>query len=193
MYFCFCFAGKIKHFCLFARIHVWYQLWCSIPSLPQGETEDNLKTTFQRFKNCQNSCINSRFNVQELNVAQCKIIKPVFIMTKWLNTVLKLWKNLVRVLFWNIWHLIFATDRKRGQMHLYASQWWQNPLYQLLQCYFSTKLFIHADIYTLSEHRWNLACLFLNIKIKYIIMRRGRRGTPSSPLISKRNPQMLPR
>lgn len=145
MYFCFCFAGKIKHFCLFARIHIWYQLWCSIPSLPQGETEDNFKTTFQRFKNCQNSCINSRFNLQELNVAQCKIIKPVFIMTKWLNTVLKLWKNLVKSIV--LEHMTLNIRKRQetcGQMHLYASQWWENPLYQLLKCYFSTKLFIHA-------------------------------------------------
>lgn len=40
--------------------------------------------------------------------------------------------------------------------------------------------YMQMVIYT-SEHRWHSACLFLNIKIKYIITKRGCRCTLSSP------------
>lgn len=105
-------------------------------------------------------------------------------MTKWLNTVLNLWKKLVRVLLWNIWHLIFTKVRK---------QWTNAPLChtddRILFISFCVSAifpqscsYMQTDIYPLSEHRWHSACLFLNIKIKYIIMKRGCKGTPSSPI-----------
>lgn len=98
-------------------------------------------------------------------------------MTKWLNTVLKLWKK--TSLFRDMTHNIHKRVNNR-QTRLYMSHWWQNPL--LLKCYFSTK-FIHVDGYLhMSNHTWHSACLFLNIKINYIIMERGCRDT----LISKK-------
>lgn len=50
---------------------------------------------------------------------------------------------------------------------------------------------MQTDIYTLSEHRWHSARLFLNIKIKYIVTKRGCRCTPiCSSDIKKKSPNV---